>query len=166
MSPYGVTKLAAENLTLAYWRDSGIPVSILRYFSVYGPGQRPDMAYRNFISRALHDAPITLFGSGEQSRTNTYIGDCVCATVAALTHGEPGETYNISGSEERSINEALSIIENLAGKKLIINREEAARGDQKQTRGDSAKARQALGLVDTVNLEQGLAHQMKWQRSL
>jgi UDP-glucuronate 4-epimerase len=166
VSPYGVTKLAAENLALAYWRDSSIPVSILRYFSVYGPGQRPDMAYRKFISCALSDAPITLYGSGEQSRTNTYIDDCVSATVAALTLGEPGEIYNISGSEERSINEALSLIERLVGKELTIIREEAARGDQRQTRGDSAKARAVLGLVDTVNLEQGLAHQLNWQLSL
>ena len=162
VSPYGVTKLAAEHLALAYWRDSGIPSTILRYFSVYGPGQRPDMAYRKFITQALAGDPITLYGTGEQSRTNTYISDCVEATISALALAMPGEIYNISGSEQRTINEALAIIESLTNHPLTIVRESAARGDQLETRGDSAKAREQLGLKDSVNLESGLENQWKW----
>jgi nucleoside-diphosphate-sugar epimerase len=162
VSPYGVTKLAAEHLALAYWRDSGIPSTVLRYFSVYGPGQRPDMAYRKFITQALAGDPITLYGTGEQSRTNTYISDCVEATISALALAMPGEIYNISGSEQRTINEALAIIESLTNHPLTIVRESAARGDQLETRGDSAKAREQLGLKDSVNLESGLENQWKW----
>jgi len=162
VSPYGVTKLAAEHLALAYWRDSGIPSTVLRYFSVYGPGQRPDMAYRKFLTQALAGDPITLYGTGEQSRTNTYISDCVEATISALALAMPGEIYNISGSEQRTINEALAIIESLTNHPLTIVRESAARGDQLETRGDSAKAREQLGLKDSVNLESGLENQWKW----
>lgn len=166
LSPYGATKLAAEYLALAHWRDSGFPAVILRYFSVYGPGQRPDMAYRKFINNALKGEPITIFGSGEQSRSNTYIDDCVNATISALDSGSNGEIYNISGSQERTINEALSIIESEVGRALQIERVESARGDQERTLGDSAKAVSALGLRHSVRLEEGLARQVVWQRSL
>lgn len=165
-SPYGVTKLAAENLALAHWRDSGFPALILRYFSVYGPGQRPDMAYRKFIDSALNDRPITLFGSGEQSRSNTFIDDCVSATIAALEAGDDGEIFNIAGGQERTINEALSIIEAETGKTLSIERHDAARGDQERTFGDSQKAHNVLGFRQTVGLEEGLARQVRWQKDL
>ena len=166
VSPYGVTKLAAENLAFTYLRESGIPVSVLRYFSVYGPGQRPDMAYRKFITLALQGLPVTLFGSGKQSRTNTFITDCVAATIAALELATPGEVYNISGSEQRTISEALEIIEDLVGKPLKIERKDSARGDQFETRGDSTRARSTLGLTDSVTLETGLEREMQWLQSL
>lgn len=166
VSPYGVTKLAAENLALAHWRDSGFPALILRYFSVYGPGQRPDMAYRKFIDAALNDKPITLFGSGEQSRSNTFIDDCVSATIAALEAGDNGEVFNIAGGQERTINEALAIIEADTGKTLSIDRRDAARGDQERTFGDSQKAQHVLGFRHTVGLEEGLARQVRWQKGL
>lgn len=166
VSPYGVTKLAAENLALAHWRDSQFPALILRYFSVYGPGQRPDMAYRKFIDSALNDKPITLYGSGEQSRSNTFIDDCVSATIAALEAGDDGEIFNIAGAQERTINEALAIIEAETGKTLSIDRREAARGDQERTFGDSQKAHEVLGFHHTVGLEEGLARQVRWQKGL
>ena len=166
VSPYGVTKLAAENLALAHWRDSGFPVVILRYFSVYGPGQRPDMAYRKFITKALKGEPITVYGTGEQSRSNTYVDDCVNATISALTLGKPGEVYNISGGQERTINEALAIIEAKVGHPLNIERVDSARGDQTRTCGDSAKAQAALGFSQSVTLEEGLSRQVAWQRTL
>ena len=96
VSPYGATKLAAEHLLMAHWRDSGFPATILRYFSVYGPGQRPDMAYRKFIAKALSSTPIDLYGDGSQTRSNTFIDDCVDGTIAAIDRGRPGEVYNIS----------------------------------------------------------------------
>lgn len=165
-SPYGVTKLAAENLALAHWRDSGFPTAILRYFSVYGPGQRPDMAYRKFISKALAGETISLYGTGEQTRSNTYIDDCVAGTIAALTKSDSGEIYNISGGQERSINEALAIIESHVDAPLMIERFPAARGDQERTKGDTTKAQEALGFSHTVGLEEGLARQVAWQREL
>ena len=166
VSPYGVTKLAAENLALAHWRDSGFPALILRYFSVYGPGQRPDMAYRKFIDNALKGKPISLYGSGEQSRSNTFIDDCVSATVASLQAGDDGEIFNIAGGQERTINEALAIIERETGKPLSLERREAARGDQERTFGDSSKAQSVLGFRHTVSLEEGLARQVQWQHDL
>ena len=166
VSPYGVTKLAAENLALAHWRDSGFPAVILRYFSVYGPGQRPDMAYRKFIDNALKGKPIPLYGSGEQSRSNTFIDDCVSATVASLKTGDDGEIFNIAGGQERTINDALEIIEQEIGKPLYLDRRELARGDQARTFGDSSKARGVLGFRNTVSLEEGLARQVRWQKNL
>jgi UDP-glucuronate 4-epimerase len=166
VSPYGVTKLAAENLALAHWRDSGFPTVVLRYFSVYGPGQRPDMAYRKFIGLALKGKPITVYGSGLQSRSNTYIDDCVEGTISALTSASPGDIFNISGHQERTLNDALAIIEAEVGHPLRIDRVEGARGDQERTHGDSTKAQALLGFRHTVTLEEGLARQVAWQRSL
>jgi UDP-glucuronate 4-epimerase len=164
VSPYGVTKLAGENLALAHWRDSGFPATILRYFSVYGPGQRPDMAYRKFIDKALRHQTITVFGSGEQSRSNTFIDDVVSGTIAALDEGAPGEVFNIAGGQERTLNEALSIIESALGHSLQIERRESARGDQIRTAGDSSKAQRILGFRNTVDLAEGLSRQVEWQR--
>ena len=165
VSPYGVTKLAAENLALAHWRDAGFPATILRYFSVYGPGQRPDMAYRKFIATALRGEPIDLYGTGEQTRSNTYIDDCVAVTIAALDKGSVGEIYNISGSEKRSINEALAIMESQLGAPIALNRLPEARGDQANTMGNADKAREELGFINSVTLEEGLAKQIAWQRA-
>jgi nucleoside-diphosphate-sugar epimerase len=164
VSPYGATKLAAEHLTLAHHRDSGFPVTILRYFSVYGPGQRPDMAYRKFISHALGGKPINVFGDGSQTRSNTYIDDCVQGTLGALERGIDGQIYNIAGSTERSLNEALSYIEASVGKAVAITYLPRARGDQDRTFGDSTKAQKELGFAHTVSLEEGLERQVKWQR--
>ena len=164
VSPYGVTKLAGEHLALAHFRDSGLPVTILRYFSVYGPGQRPDMAYRKFITNALTDKPIDVYGDGSQTRSNTYIDDCVQATIKALEKGRDGEIYNIAGGAERSLNDALAAIESSVGKRLVINYLPKARGDQDRTFGDSTKAQQELGLSHRISLEEGLERQVKWQR--
>lgn len=164
VSPYGVTKLAGEHLALAHFRDSGLPVTILRYFSVYGPGQRPDMAYRKFITNALTDKPIDVFGDGSQTRSNTYIDDCVHATIEALEKGRNGEIYNIAGGAERSLNDALAAIESSVGKGLMINYLPRARGDQDRTFGDSTKAQEELGLSHRISLEEGLERQVKWQR--
>jgi nucleoside-diphosphate-sugar epimerase len=164
VSPYGVTKLAAENLAFAYMRDSEVPVTVLRYFSVYGPGQRPDMAYRKFISKALSGEAIDLYGTGDQSRSNTFIDDCVAGTISALESGRIGEVYNIAGSTERSLNEALAIISGLVGRDLEVHHHGTARGDQDRTFGDTTKASQELGFVNATSLEEGLEAQIKWQR--
>jgi UDP-glucuronate 4-epimerase len=164
VSPYGATKLAAEHLALAHFRDSGFPVTILRYFSVYGPGQRPDMAYRKFIAKGLAGKTIDIYGDGSQTRSNTFIDDCVSATIAALDTSHIGGIYNIAGATERSLNEALAIIENAVGKKLELRFLPRARGDQDRTHGDSGKAAADLLLRHTMTLEEGLALQVQWQR--
>lgn len=165
VSPYGATKLAAEQLVLAHWRDRAFPATILRYFSVFGPGQRPDMAYRKFISKALANEEIHVFGDGLQSRSNTYIDDCVSATISAIDKGAPGELYNVAGREERSLREALEIIEAEVAQPLKLVFLDRARGDQNRTFGDSTKAQKVLGFDQTLTLEEGLAKQVHWQKN-
>jgi nucleoside-diphosphate-sugar epimerase len=165
VSPYGVTKLAAENLVLAHWLDHNFPATVLRYFSVYGPGQRPDMAYRKFIDRALAQSTIDVYGSGLQSRSNTYVDDAVNATFEALVHGRTGEIYNIAGGAERSMNDALGIIKEHVGHDLEISHHPRAQGDQDRTFGDTTKAQKELGLTHSFTLEEGLRRQVEWQRT-
>src|SRR5207247_2833422 len=113
-SPYGVTKLAGENLCRAYGEVYGLPVVVLRYFSVYGPRQRPDMGYHRFIRALLLDEPVTVYGDGQQFRGNTYVSDCVAATLTAVA-AHRGETYNIGGGEAATVWHILRKLETLAG---------------------------------------------------
>jgi nucleoside-diphosphate-sugar epimerase len=164
ISPYGVTKLAAENLCRAY-EEFGLPLVVLRYFSVYGPGQRPDMGYFKFIEALLKDQPITVYGDGQQNRGNTYIDDCVAATCAAL-QAPVGETYNLGGGESASVWDILAKLERIVGKKAITRQEPARPGDQRSTFADTAKLRRHLGWTPQTSLDEGLARQVTWQRSL
>jgi nucleoside-diphosphate-sugar epimerase len=162
VSPYGVTKLAAENLLLAHFRTHGFPVAILRYFSVYGPGQRPDMAYRKFMQKALIGEPITLYGDGSQSRTNTYIDDVATATVSAIDGAIAGEVYNICGLEETSIIDAISFIIKETGSSSQLIFEPRVPGDQDRTAGDSTKARKDFGFEASTKLHDGLRNEIKF----
>jgi UDP-glucuronate 4-epimerase len=166
ISPYGATKLAAERLALAYHKVFGIPSVVLRYFSVYGPRQRPDMGYNIFIDRVLKGEQIAVFGDGEQTRGNTFITDCVNATLLGAERGEPGEVYNIGGGEARSVNWVIETIAELAGKPANIRRAAARAGDQRHTMADTTKARAELGYNPTTPLREGLAAQVEWQKSL
>src|SRR5262249_10978301 len=116
ISPYGVTKLAGESLCRAFAEERGLPLVVLRYFSVYGPRQRPDMGYLRFIRSLLCGEPVTVCGDGMQARGNTYIADCVAATVAAA-EAPVGETYNVGGGESASVWDVLAHLEKLAGRK-------------------------------------------------
>jgi nucleoside-diphosphate-sugar epimerase len=165
ISPYGVTKLAAEHLCRAYADSKGLPVVVLRYFSVYGPRQRPDMGYHKFIDAALHDRPVTVFGDGKQARGNTYVADVVAATVAA-TQARPGEVYNVGGGETADVWDILARIEKLAGKRLTVRREPPRPGDQRYTFADTSRLRAHLGWEPKVALDEGLARQYEWQRTL
>ena len=165
-SPYGVSKLAAEKLGLAYLANFDFPVTALRYFSVYGPGHRPDMAYHRFLVAARDGEPITVYGDGEQRRTNTYVDDCVQGTIAAIDNAKHGEVYNISGTESYSINEALDIIRDITGTEPEVRYEEARAGDQKETRGVIDKAIAELGYQPTWTLRDGLAQEWEWIKSL
>jgi nucleoside-diphosphate-sugar epimerase len=164
-SPYGVTKLAGENLCRAYADERGLPLVVLRYFSVYGPRQRPDMGYYRFIAALLGDEPITVYGDGHQVRGNTYIDDCVAATVAALA-ALPGETFNLGGGETASVWDILARLERILGRKARIESAPARPGDQRHTGADTTKLLRHLGWQPRVGLDEGLARQVEWQRGL
>ena len=162
ISPYGVTKLAAEHLLLANVATRGLDASIVRYFSIFGPRQRPDMAYHLFTEAMLDGRPITVFGDGEQSRSNTFIADCVAGTIAAIEGAATGEIYNIAGGEEITLNEAIAVIANAVGVEPRIEREPARHGDQRRTAADTAKAEGAFGFEVTTGAVAGLQAQVAW----
>ena len=164
-SPYGVTKLAAENLCRAYADERGLPLTVLRYFSVYGPRQRPDMGYHLFIEALFGGTTLTVYGDGQQVRGNTYIDDCIDATVASA-HAIPGETYNLGGGEVASVWDIIGKLERIIGRKATIRREPSREGDQRSTCADTRKLRQHLGWEPKVGLEEGLARQVEWQRAM
>jgi nucleoside-diphosphate-sugar epimerase len=162
ISPYGVTKLAAEHLCWLYARSFGVPTVSLRYFTVYGPRQRPDMAFHRFLKGALRREEITLYDDGQQTRDFTYVSDVVAANVAAAERGgEPGEVFNIGGGSEVSINQVLATIESIAGCTLRVRRESRQKGDVRHTVADCSRARRLLGFRPVVAVEQGL--RMEWQ---
>lgn len=164
ISPYGVTKLAAEQLCRAYAEEKSLPLTVLRYFSVYGPRQRPDMGYFKFIQALLNGSTITVFGDGQQIRGNTFISDCIDATVLAL-QALPGETYNIGGGETASVWDILRKLEVLTGKHANIVQAPARAGDQRSTCADTGKLMRHLGWKPRVGLDEGLALQIDWQQS-
>jgi nucleoside-diphosphate-sugar epimerase len=165
ISPYGVTKLAAENLAFAYLDAFAVPVVVVRFFSVYGPRQRPDMGYHKFIEAMLDDRTITVTGDGHQTRTNTYVADCVAATIAA--GGAPvGEVYNLGGGESASVWDVLRKLEKLAGRPAKTTVAPARHGDQRNTFADTARLRRHLGWQPRTTLDEGLARQWEWQRAL
>jgi nucleoside-diphosphate-sugar epimerase len=164
VSPYGVTKLAAEHLAFAYHRVYGIPVVALRYFSIYGPRQRPDMAYHRFIDAMLSGNPITIYGDGEQTRGNTFIDDCVRGTVDAISRGHPGEAYNLGGGVPVSLNHAIEILEDAIGVTAVRNYLPARLGDQRHTLANVSKAHDHFGYVPQIDPREGLPRQAEWQR--
>jgi nucleoside-diphosphate-sugar epimerase len=162
VSPYGVTKLAAEQLCHLYFVNHRLPTTSVRYFTVYGPRQRPDMAFNRFIRAAISGAPITLYGDGEQTRDFTYVEDAVAATVAAGERGVPGRAYNIGGGSRVTVNQVLEIIGRVAGRTLDIRREPAQKGDMRDTFADTSLARRDLGFNPRVSLEEGIQAEYRW----
>jgi len=162
ISPYGVTKLAAEQLCRAYSEEMGLPLVVLRYFSVYGPRQRPDMGYHRFIRALLRGETIPVFGDGQQVRGNTYISDCVDATVRAAG-AMPSETFNVGGGETASVWDILRKLERLTRRRAITVQEPARAGDQRSTCADTTKLTRHLGWHAQVSLDEGLALQIAWQ---
>jgi nucleoside-diphosphate-sugar epimerase len=165
ISPYGVTKLAAENLGRAYADERGLPFVALRYFSVYGPRQRPDMAYHRFIEAMLAGSPIRVFGDGHQLRGNTYVGDCVAATVLAL-HAPNGSVFNVGGGESVSVRDVIEKLETLSGRRAIVEYCAPRPGDQHSTLANTASIERALGWRSTIGIDDGLARQVEWHRSV
>jgi UDP-glucose 4-epimerase len=162
VSPYGVTKLAAEHLCHLYFTSHRVPAVALRYFTVYGPRQRPDMGFRRFFDAAVQGQPLPLFGDGRQTRDFTYVADAVSATVSAATRGVPGGVYNIGGGSRVEVGEVFELIRRITGRPLIVERLEAQRGDMRDTYADTARARGALGFAPAATLEEGLRAQYEW----
>jgi nucleoside-diphosphate-sugar epimerase len=164
VSPYGVTKLASEHLCLAYARPgvSALSVATLRYFTVYGPRQRPDMAFRRFLSAAYADQPITVYGDGEQTRDFTHVRDAVQANLAAMDAPIKAEAINVGGGRRVTLNETLDLIGRCTGRRLRIERRPAQAGDARHTGADGTRAEALLGYRPAVQLEQGIADQASW----
>jgi UDP-glucose 4-epimerase len=162
VSPYGVTKLAAEQLCHLYTVNHGVPTAAMRYFTVFGPRQRPDMAFHRFIRAALQDQPITLYGDGEQTRDFTYVEDAVAATIAAGDHGRPGAVYNIGGGSRVSMNEVIELIARATGKRIDVRREPTQKGDMRDTFADTSAARADLGWAPKTSLADGISAEVRW----
>ena len=162
VSPYGVTKLAAEQLCYLYYANHKVPTSSVRYFTVYGPRQRPDMAFHKFMRAALRGDAISLYGDGEQTRDFTFVTDAVAATMGAGDQGELGFAYNVGGGSRVSVNRLFEIIGRIHGKPLNIRREPVQKGDMRDTFADTTKARADLGFSPKVTLEQGLEAEYRW----
>jgi len=162
VSPYGVTKLAAEHLCHLYARNMALPVVSLRYFTVYGPRQRPDMAFHRFLKAARDGQPLTVYGDGTQTRDFTYVDDIVSATRAAATSGRAGAAYNVGGGERVALNDVLELLREVTGRRLEVRHEATQKGDMRDTFADTAAARRDLGFRPTMTLREGLAREWQW----
>lgn len=163
-SPYGVTKLAMEQLAEAYAANWGTPAVVLRYFTVYGPGQRPDMAMHRFIARAAAGEPVVVYGDGEQVRDFTYVSDAATATIAAATADVPADSvFNIAGGSSSTVNDVLRLVSEHVGRDIALNREPDQPGDVRVTGGAIDRARRALAWEPAVPLEEGIKRQVAHQ---
>ncbi len=167
VSPYGVTKLAAEHLCLLYYHNFGVPVTALRYFTVYGPRQRPDMAFHKFLKAILTDEPISIYGDGKQTRDFTFIKDIIAANLAAGTKpAAVGEVFNIGGGSRVVLADVLDTIEQIVGHPIKKNYIEKAKGDARHTAADITKAKTLLSYQPQVSLSEGLAQEWEWIQNL
>lgn len=167
VSPYGITKLAAEQLCWLYHQNFGVPVTALRYFTVYGPRQRPDMAFHKFFKALLEDRTISIYGDGQQTRDFTFVSDAVAANLqAAIVPGAIGEVFNIGGGSRVVLAEVLQTMEQITDRRMRLEFQESARGDARHTAADVSKARQILGYQPQVGLAEGLAQEWVWIQAL
>ncbi len=165
VSPYGVTKLAAENLCYLYYTNYGMPTASLRYFTVYGPRQRPDMAIHLFVRAILDGEEITVYGDGEQTRDFTFVGDVVEANMLAAMSSSQGEVFNVGGGTRISVNELLEIMEKVTGRQAVVKYIEKQKGDVKDTLADAAKIGK-LGWKPRVGIEEGVRRFVGWYEEL
>jgi UDP-glucose 4-epimerase len=163
VSPYGVTKLSGEHLCQLYYVNSGVPTVRLRYFTVYGPRQRPDMAFHKFIRAILRGERISVYGDGEQTRDFTYVSDVVDASILAVD-APAGQVFNVAGGSRVTVNHVISTLEELVGRPALVDRQERQAGDQRHTWADTSAAREILGYVSQVGLREGLAREVEWLR--
>jgi nucleoside-diphosphate-sugar epimerase len=162
LSPYGITKLACEHLADAYAKEFGLDAVVLRYFTIFGPRQRPDMALARMVSCLVEGRSFELFGDGAQSRSFTYVDDAVEATIAAMELAPAGATYNVGGGEEVSVLEALEALGGIAGRRLEVVRSPRREGDAVRTAADTSRIRAELGWEPRTSFEEGLAAQWRW----
>ena len=160
ISPYGITKLASEQLAYAYTKGFGLDAVVLRYFTVYGPRQRPDMAFARIVDALARGATFELYGDGLQSRSFTYVADAVAATIAAMQG--PVALYNVGGGAEATMREAIATLERVSGRALDVVEKPAAAGDVRRTAADTARIERDLGWRATTTLEDGLRAQWEW----
>lgn len=164
VSPYGVTKLSGEQLAYLYHKGYGVPVVSLRYFTVYGPRQRPDMAFHKFLKAVILDEEIDVYGTGEQTRDFTYISDAVDANIGAFTGGVNGEAYNVGGGSRIKLIDCIRTIEEISGKKARLRFGESQRGDARHTYADVSKAKSDFGYSPVVGIREGLNEHYDWLR--
>jgi UDP-glucuronate 4-epimerase len=161
ISPYGVTKLACEHLIAAYSRDFGLKCTALRYFTVYGPRQRPDMAFQRIVEALAAGGRFEVYGDGTQSRDFTYVADAVAATIAAMDAGPSGRTYNVGGGSEATMRDVLALVEELSGRSLEVRYGERVAGDVRRTLADASSIRDELEWEPRFDLRSGLAAQLE-----
>lgn len=166
VSPYGVSKLAAEHLCVLYWKNFKVPTISLRYFTVYGPRQRPDMAFNRFIKAILKGDTIHIYGDGKQTRDFTFVADAVQANISAMTNGTPGGVYNIGGGSRISVNDVLAILGRISGIEPKISYEERQKGDVQDTCADTTLAKKELLYEPKVGIEEGLRQEYEWLKGL
>ncbi|MEM9510615.1 MAG: NAD-dependent epimerase/dehydratase family protein [Cyanobacteria bacterium P01_E01_bin.35] len=167
VSPYGITKLAGERLCWLYQQNFGVPATALRYFTVYGPRHRPDMAFHKFFKAAIEDDAISIYGDGQQTRDYTYVSDVVAANLAAGKVPEAvGEAFNIGGGSRVTLMELLEIMEQVMGRPIRKNYVEKAKGDARHTSADITKATEILGYAPQVSLKEGLTKEWEWIKTL
>lgn len=167
VSPYGITKLAGEQLCWLYQQNFGVPTTALRYFTVYGPRHRPDMAFHKFFKAVIDDDAISIYGDGQQTRDYTFVSDVVAANLAAGKVSEAvGEVFNIGGGSRVTLIELLEIMERVMGRSIRKNYVEKAKGDARHTSADISKANQILGYAPQVSLSEGLAREWEWIQTI
>jgi len=165
VSPYGVTKLAAEHLCQLYYVNHGVRTVSLRYFTVYGPRQRPDMGFNRFFSAVLDGRPVLQYGDGLQTRDFTFVADAVTATAAAAVQGTPGRVYNIGGGSRVSLLEVFDLIGRVSGRPVTIDHQPAQKGDMRDTYADTSRAHADLGFAPAITLEDGLREMFVWMEA-
>jgi UDP-glucose 4-epimerase len=166
LSPYGVSKLSAEHLCYLYWKNFGVPTISLRYFTVYGPRQRPDMAFHHFLRLMLQKQPIPIYGDGQQTRDFTYVDDIVEANLLAYQTSLAGDVFNIGGGTTITLQEAIGVCEEVTGQRAELDIRPVEKGDVRQTLADVSRAKQALGYHPKVHLQQGLEAEWRWVQEL
>ena len=166
LSPYGASKLVCESLCHIYWMNYHVPAVSLRYFTVYGERQRPDMAFHRFIKAIMNDDKIVIYGDGKQTRDFTYVEDIVDATILAAESETKGEVFNIGGGSRVTLKEALKTIQEVLGKDARVVYEESQKGDMKHTYADISKAKKLLGYRPKTKLKEGLEREVVWIREL
>lgn len=166
LSPYGVTKLAGEHACRAYCESHGVPVVLLRYFTVYGERQRPDMAFHIFLKSLHMKEELTVYGDGDQQREFTYVGDAVSASIAAMQKAEKGAVFNIGGGTSATINEIIEMMQCVTGRKAKVRFVEGQKGEVRATRANIERARSLLGYEPACTLPEGIERQYRWQRGI